>query len=90
MFAIIAMVSSIMEPANTIIELCGGFKAVSAITGRDETRVRRWTYSKERGGSGGLIPSDMQQVLMRAARAKGLPLAPEHFFPAPIHTQGAD
>jgi hypothetical protein len=65
----------------TIITLCGGYKAVSEMTGRDETRVRRWTYPKERGGSDGLIPSDVQQRLMDAARARGLPLTPEHFFP---------
>lgn len=73
-----------MEPASTIIEVCGGFRAVAEITGRDETRVRRWTYAKEKGGSGGLIPSECQQVLMEEARRRGLPLTPEHFFPIVI------
>jgi len=70
-----------MEPAKTIIELCGGFRAVAEITGRDETRVRRWTYPRNKGGSDGLIPSDCQQVLMDEARKRRLPLKPEHFFP---------
>ncbi|MGR3593017.1 MAG: hypothetical protein ACU0BO_13720 [Limimaricola soesokkakensis] len=70
-----------MEPALTIIELCGGFKAVAEMTGRDETRVRRWTYPKDRGGTGGLIPSDMARILMVEAAKRGLPLKPEHFFP---------
>ena len=70
-----------MEPASTIIEICGGFKAVAEITGRDETRVRRWTYPKEKGGTGGLIPTECQQALMSAARQSGGPLRPEHFFP---------
>ena len=70
-----------MEPAKTIIDICGGFRAVAEITGRDETRVRRWTYKKEKGGSDGLIPSECQQVLMDEARKRGLPLTPEHFFP---------
>lgn len=52
------------------------------MTGRDESRVRRWTYSKERGGTDGLIPSDMAKILMREARRRNLPLQPEHFFPA--------
>ena len=69
-----------MEPANTIIQICGGFNAVAEMTGRDQTRVRRWTYSKDKGGTGGLIPSECQQLLMEQAKERGLPLRPEHFF----------
>lgn len=69
-----------MEPATTIISICGGFQAVADMTGRTLTRVHRWTYPKEKGGTNGLIPSDAAQVLMAAARARGLPLEPEHFF----------
>lgn len=70
-----------MEPASTIIEICGGFKAVAEITGRDETRVRRWTYTKEKGGTDGLIPSEIAQILMSEANKRNLPLTPKHFFP---------
>lgn len=69
-----------MEPAQTIISICGGVSAVSKMVGRDETRVRRWTYPKERGGTGGLIPSDCQQSLLDAALVRGIPLSPRHFF----------
>lgn len=72
------------EQAKTVIEICGGFRRVAELTGRDETRVRRWTYEKARGGTGGLIPSDVQQDLMVRARAAGVLLLPEHFFPAPL------
>lgn len=67
-----------LEPAKTVIEICGGAKAVAEMVGRSENRVRRWTYPKERGGTGGLIPSDMQPVLLMAARDRGL--RPDHFF----------
>ena len=70
-----------MEPANTIIMKCGGFAAVAQITGRSEVRVRRWTYSRERGGSDGLIPSECQQMLMEHARKARLDLTPDDFFP---------
>jgi hypothetical protein len=70
-----------MEPAHTIITICGGYRAVAEMTGRDETRVRRWTYPKEKGGTDGLIPTDAGQVLMGEARKRGIPLKPEHFFP---------
>jgi hypothetical protein len=73
--------SAMLEPAHNIITICGGFEAVAAMTQRSEVRVRRWTYPKDRGGTGGLIPSDVQQVLMAAARERGIPLRPEHFFP---------
>ncbi len=69
-----------MEPANSIINLCGGFSAVAEMVARSEIRVRRWTYPKERGGTDGLIPSDCQQVLLSAARERGIDLRPDHFF----------
>lgn len=69
-----------MEPALTIINLCGGIDRVALMTGRSVVRVRRWTYPKERGGTDGLIPSDVQPHLLSAARAAGVNLKPEHFF----------
>lgn len=69
-----------MEPANSIINLCGGFSAVAEMIDRTEIQVRRWTYPKARGGTDGLIPSDRQRPLLEAARAKGIPLTADHFF----------
>lgn len=51
------------------------------MTRRSAIRVRRWTYAKERGGTGGLIPSDAAMTLMGEARRRGIALTPEHFFP---------
>ncbi len=70
-----------MEPAATIIEICGGVKRVAKITDRDETRVRRWAYPKAKGGTGGLIPTEAQQELIEYSRKTGGDLKPEHFFP---------
>lgn len=67
--------------AKLIIEICGGVHVVAQIIGRAPTRVFSWTYPKEKHGTGGLIPSEAQQVLMRHARENGLPLTPSHFFP---------
>ena len=69
-----------MEPAQTIITLCGGFAATARLAQRSEIRVRRWTYPKDRGGTGGTIPSDCQDRLLTAARAEGIGLTPAHFF----------
>jgi hypothetical protein len=50
------------------------------MTGRSGVRVRRWTYPKERGGTGGLIPAECQQAILTQARLRLLPLTPAHFF----------
>lgn len=57
------------------------------MTGRNETRVRRWTYPADRGGTGGLIPAEVQTLLMGASRERGLDLRPEHFFVHVPHVQ---
>jgi hypothetical protein len=71
----------LMEPARTIIELLGGYRSVASITGHHPTRVLRWTYPVERGGTGGLIPARYQQFLLAHAKRAGIDLRPEHFFP---------
>lgn len=72
-----------LEPAHTVITICGGYAETARMSGRSEVRVRRWEYPKEKGGTGGLIPSDCQQTLLDAARAEGKDLRPEHFFVTP-------
>lgn len=69
-----------LEPAYTVITICGGFAATARMAGRSEIRVRRWTYPKERGGTGGFIPSECQQNLLDQARLNDCDLRPEHFF----------
>lgn len=69
-----------MEPAQSIIAKCGGAASVSEWTSVHVTRVRRWTYPKSRGGTGGLIPAAHQAPLLAAARARGIPLEPADFF----------
>ena len=81
MIAISASIRGMCEPAKTIIEICGGYAATAGLVGRSEARVRRWEYPRERGGTGGLIPSDAAMTLMGAARRHGIPLTPDHFFP---------
>lgn len=69
-----------LEPAKTVIEICGGVQSVAEMVSRHHTRVRRWGYPKSKGGTGGLVPSDMQEVLIIEARKRGLDLQPAHFF----------
>ncbi len=69
-----------MEPAKSIIEMCGGYAAVAEMVSLTEIQVRKWTYPKDRGGTDGLIPANRQIVLLEAAEGKGVPLTPAHFF----------
>ena len=48
--------------------------------GLSVTSVYRFTYPKERGGGGGLIPAEHQQVILEKARELEIELSPEDFF----------
>ncbi len=72
-----------MSPAERVIQKCGGHAVVAEMTGVHVTRVHRWTYPKEKGGSDGLIPSQHQQKILDEARARGIDLEPADFFDAP-------
>lgn len=76
--------------AATIIEKCGGHITVAEICGVHVTRVYRWTYPIEKGGSGGVIPTRHQAQLLRGARERGIGLMPEDFFEAPTSAGGDD
>lgn len=72
-----------LRPASTIISICGGVTATARLTGRSVSRVCRWRWPSDRGGTGGLVPKDVQQALLTNARANGIALAPTDFFADP-------
>lgn len=53
---------------------------MASITNRDISRVHRWTYPQEKGGSGGIIPPKAQDMLLAAAPAYGVSLSRDEFF----------
>ena len=69
-----------LEPARTVIEKSGGVDAVSKITGRSVSRVYRWMYSRERGGTGGAVPHGEARTLLDHAVATGGALTAADFF----------
>lgn len=83
-----------MNPAQRVIEKCGGGEmsrgvvVVSEITGVHSSRVHRWTYPKERGGTGGTIPSQHQQTILDGATERGIDLRPSDFFEQPDDAAG--
>lgn len=69
-----------MTPAERIIDKFKGEANVAKAAGVDVSRVHRWRYSKERGGTGGVIPTRHQQNLLDHARESGIDLSPADFF----------
>ena len=77
-----------LDPAYSVIRkysgpdgrLSAGIDAVAAITGADRTRVYRWMRPREKGGTGGLIPSQQQKKLFEHVKENGGPLKPRDFF----------
>lgn len=68
-----------MEPATTIIQKCGGVAKAARYAGVEPATAYRWTYPRERGGTGGMIPTHRQAVMIRNARADGVELLPTDF-----------
>ena len=66
--------------AERVIKKCGGHKVVAEWLGISVTSVYRFTYPKERGGGGGIIPAERQQVLLEKAREHEIDLSPADFF----------
>jgi hypothetical protein len=79
-----------LDPAATVLRLLGegdltaGITAVAEATSRDRTSVLRWTYAKERGGTGGLIPARHHQDLLRLARERSVSLEARHLIGAEV------
>ncbi|RWO29612.1 MAG: hypothetical protein EOS10_22485 [Mesorhizobium sp.] len=76
-----------LDPAKSIIAKIGIEKAAE-ITGKHVSRVYRWMYSKERGGTGGLIPNDAAPALLAWAQENNIDLSPADFFPGANSGQG--
>ena len=68
--------------AARVIEKCGGHRVVADWLGLSLSQVYRFTYSKERGGTGGVIPASHQPTLLKKAKEHNVALAPADFFEA--------
>jgi hypothetical protein len=80
-----------LDPARSVIAKIGVDK-VAEITGKHVSRVYRWMYPKEKGGTGGFIPPADAQVILAYAVSEGVPLSPAEFMvpAATIDTQQFD
>ena len=69
-----------LEPASTVLAKVGGVKVAAEVTGKHPSRIYSWTYSKNKGGTGGVVPHDDATKLLKHAGENNLPLTPADFF----------
>jgi hypothetical protein len=69
-----------LEPARSVIERLGGVDVVANVTRKDRTRVFRWMYPVERGGTGGLVPQRVWPRLLEYAAKNRIKLEPADFI----------
>lgn len=74
--------------AHKIIKKLGGVDVVARMTGVDVSRVYRWTYEKQRGGTGGRVPYKHVGTLIARATELGIDLTPNDFFDLPPEGNG--
>lgn len=61
-----------MSQAQTVISKFGGVGALAAATGFSVNSIYKWTYAKEKGGTGGVIPGDKLPVVLGAAKDRDI------------------
>ena len=87
-----------MYPAKRVVDAFGGAGNLAKAIGRNVSRVHRWTYPEDRGGTGGAIPggTKMLRNILAAAKQRGIDLSfedlinPEQDSPRPRPDDGAN
>lgn len=69
----------ILDPARTVIRRLGGVQAVAKLSQRHFSRVRRWTWPREKGGTDGIIPQTEALKLLRDAADLGIDMTMDDF-----------
>jgi hypothetical protein len=78
-----------LEPARTVLSKIGGVEVASKVTGKHVSRIYRWTYPRDKGGTGGVVPHDDATKLLEHAKANQIDLTAEDFFALASEGQAA-
>ncbi len=70
-----------LQPAHGIIGNLGGASKVAAALDVSYSQVRKWTWSKARGGTGGIIPQRHHVPILDLARRLDVPMTAADFLP---------
>lgn len=73
--------------ADRVIEKFEGAPRLAELIGRDDSTVYRWTYPREKGGTGGVIPGNALVLVIRAAKQEGILLTDADLSPLPSHEE---
>lgn len=69
------------KQADKILKKLGGPRRVAVGIGVDPTTVYKWTYEKDRGGTGGIIPSASVAKVQKLSVVMGVELTAEDWTP---------
>lgn len=64
-------------PAERVIQAFHGVRATARALGRNPSSISRWRKSREEGGTGGRVPSNIQESVLVLARERGVALTAE-------------
>lgn len=64
-------------PADKCIQAFGGVRNLAKLLGRNASSISRWRKSKEEGGTGGCVPSALQNRVLTLAKAHNVSLSAE-------------
>lgn len=67
--------NSPLTPAELVVRRFGGTRRLARLMGRHASTISRWTLPKDRGGTGGLIPSGEQRALLALAAQHDIELS---------------
>jgi len=67
-----------LSPAECVVELFGGVRATARAIGRNPGAVSRWNKPKSKRGTGGMVPSAAQRIILKIAKKKRLKITLEH------------
>jgi len=82
--------------AGRVIAKFGNARKLAAlmeeVTGRrcDPSRIYRWMHPREKGGTGGMIPSSAMGDVMAVARHEGIILTGDDLYPKPLENKSDD
>jgi transposase-like protein len=62
------------SPADKVIAAFDGVRATARALKRNPSSVSRWRKSREDGGTGGRVPSSLQELVLSEAKSRGLAL----------------
>jgi len=70
-----------LTQAERVIAKFGGARKLAKALALDPSTVYKWTYPREKQGTGGVVPNNKIPALLAAARAEGILFTPAELWP---------